>query len=83
MAFIEKKVQDLQKKKKKGKCNPESGRKAVNKQVSEYSQVLDLAEKDFKAAIISELKGLKAIIFKELKCDNNKSANRRNKFKII
>lgn len=46
--------------------------------------MLDLAEKDFKAAIISELKELKEIIFKVLKCDNNKSANRRNKkFKII
>lgn len=42
-----------------GKCDSESGRKAVNKQVSEYSHMLDLTEKDFKAGIISGLKELK------------------------
>lgn len=50
-----------------GKWDPESGKKTVNKYAPEISQMLDLADKDFKAAIISMFKELKKIIFEKLK----------------
>lgn len=50
-----------------GKWDPELGKKAVNKHAPEISQMLDLADKDFKAAIISMFKELKKIIFEKLK----------------
>ena len=43
------------------------GEKAVNKYAPEISQMLDLADKDFKAAIMSMFKELKKIIFEKLK----------------
>ena len=50
-----------------GKWDPELGKKAVNKYAPEISQMLDLADKDFKAEIISMFKELKKITFEKLK----------------
>lgn len=44
--------------------------------MDESTQMLDIAEKDFKETILTMFKGLKETMLKELKYDDSESTNR-------